>query len=184
MMSDAEREAALELLRDPKLLDRIVADFDKCGLVGEHTNLLVGYLCAVSRKLDDPLAVLVQSPTAAGKTSLMDAVLSFVAHCLFGERPALGPECKMPVPQEVGHTACEQRGNRGAARIEVKNRHEQRENSQVRESGSDAGGTSAQQLEQAGQASGALHDGVRCNVETNCRAVRLSPQTVVFLRGR
>jgi DNA primase len=77
-MSEAEREQALELLRDPRLLERILADFDACGLVGERTNRLVGYLAAVSRKLDRPLAVVVQSSSAAGKSSLMDAVLAFM----------------------------------------------------------------------------------------------------------
>jgi DNA primase catalytic core len=77
-MSEAEREQALELLRDPKLLDRILADFGTCGLVGERTNKLIGYLAAVSRKLDRPLAVVVQSSSAAGKSSLMDALLAFV----------------------------------------------------------------------------------------------------------
>jgi DNA primase catalytic core len=77
-MTEVEREQALDLLRDPKLLDRILADFDTCGLVGERTNKLVGYLAAVSRKLDRPLGVLVQSSSAAGKSSLMDAVLSFM----------------------------------------------------------------------------------------------------------
>jgi DNA primase catalytic core len=77
-MSAQEREAALGLLNDPKLLDRILADFAACGVVGEETNKLVGYLAAVSRKLDAPLAVIVQSTSAAGKTALMEAVLAFV----------------------------------------------------------------------------------------------------------
>jgi len=77
-MSAEEREAALALLRDPKLLDRILADFAACGVVGEETNKLVGYLAAVSRKLDHPLAVIVQSTSAAGKSALMEAVLAFV----------------------------------------------------------------------------------------------------------
>jgi hypothetical protein len=74
-MLPEEREAALRLLRDPRLLDRIVDDF---AVVGERTNKLVAYLAAVSRKLDQPLAVLIQSTTAAGKTTLMEAVLGFV----------------------------------------------------------------------------------------------------------
>jgi DNA primase catalytic core len=78
VLKDSEREAALALLRDPKLLDRILADFERCGVVGEQTNTLVGYLAAVSRKLDDPLAIIVQSTSAAGKSALMDAVLAFV----------------------------------------------------------------------------------------------------------
>jgi hypothetical protein len=74
-MTPEEKEDALRLLRDPHLLDRIIADFD---VVGETTNKLVGYLAAISRKLDQPLAVIIQSSSAAGKTSLMEAVLSFV----------------------------------------------------------------------------------------------------------
>jgi len=77
-LTDAERAAALELLTDPHLLDRIVADVARCGLVGETTNTLVGYLAAVSRKLDEPLAVLIQSASAAGKTALMDALLAML----------------------------------------------------------------------------------------------------------
>lgn len=77
MRADEER-AALELLRTPALLERIVLDFAACGVVGEETNKLVGYLAAVSRKLDTPLAVVIQSSSAAGKSSLMDAVLAFV----------------------------------------------------------------------------------------------------------
>jgi DNA primase len=73
-----ERAAALELLRDPNLTDRIVTDFARSGMVGESTNCLVGYLAAVSRKLDTPLAVIVQSTSAAGKSALMDAVLDMV----------------------------------------------------------------------------------------------------------
>jgi DNA primase catalytic core len=77
-MSPEEREAALALLRDPKLLDRVLSDFELLGVVGERTNKLVGYLAATSRKLDEPLAVVIQSSSAAGKSSLMEAVLSFV----------------------------------------------------------------------------------------------------------
>jgi hypothetical protein len=45
--------------------------------VGEETNALLGYLAAVSRKLDDPLAIVIQSSSAAGKSSLMEAILGF-----------------------------------------------------------------------------------------------------------
>jgi hypothetical protein len=77
-MTAEDRAAALAFLQEPDLLGRIAADFAACGLVGEETNRLVGYLAAVSRKLAAPLAVLVQSSSAAGKSSLMDAVLGFV----------------------------------------------------------------------------------------------------------
>jgi DNA primase len=77
-LSEAERAAALELLAEPKLLDRILADFEACGVVGEETNKLVGYLAAVSRKLEEPLAVIIQSSSAAGKSALMEAILAFM----------------------------------------------------------------------------------------------------------
>ena len=77
-MTDVERQDALELLRDPQLFERLLADFRRCGVVGEETNKLVGYLAATSRKLDEPLAVILQSSSAAGKSSLMDAVLALM----------------------------------------------------------------------------------------------------------
>jgi DNA primase catalytic core len=77
-MTDDERTEAMELLRDPRLLERIVEDFARCGVVGEETNKLVSYLGVVSRHLEAPLAVIVQSSSAAGKSSLMEAVLAFL----------------------------------------------------------------------------------------------------------
>jgi len=84
-LTEAEREAALSFLQAPDLLSRISADLTRCGLVGEPVNGLVGpvnglvgYLACLSRKLPAPLAVLVQSTSAAGKSALQDACLSFV----------------------------------------------------------------------------------------------------------
>ena len=77
-MTAEEKSAAMELLRDPRLLDRVLEDFEKCGVVGEETNKKIGYLAAVSRLLEKPLAIVVQSASSAGKSSLMEAVLDFV----------------------------------------------------------------------------------------------------------
>jgi DNA primase catalytic core len=78
VIPEDQKAQALELLKDPRLLDRIVEDFERVGIIGEATNKLVGYLAAVSRKLDEPLAILIQSSSAAGKSALMDAILSLV----------------------------------------------------------------------------------------------------------
>jgi DNA primase len=78
VVSESEQTAALELLRSPDMAARILADFEACGVVGEATNKLVGYLAGISRKLDRPLAIVIQSSSAAGKSSLMDAILAFV----------------------------------------------------------------------------------------------------------
>ena len=77
-INEPDKQDALALLKEPKLLDRILADFERCGVVGEETNKLVAYLAATSRKLDAPLAIMVQSSSAAGKSSLMEAVLALM----------------------------------------------------------------------------------------------------------
>lgn len=76
---DAQEEAVgLALLRDPQLIERIAADVEASGVVGEASNALVAYLACVSRKLAKPLAVLIQSTSAAGKSTLMDALLALM----------------------------------------------------------------------------------------------------------
>jgi len=77
-LSEKETEEALNLLKSPDLIERIVSDFRLAGLVGEDTNALVSYLAAVSRKTDDPLAIIIQSSSSAGKSSVMDAALAFM----------------------------------------------------------------------------------------------------------
>jgi hypothetical protein len=77
-LSAADEAAGLALLRDPDLASRIVADVEAIGVVGEGHNALVGYLACVSRLLDKPLAILIQSTSAAGKSTLMEALLSLM----------------------------------------------------------------------------------------------------------
>jgi len=76
-LSPEERDAALKWLREPNLIARLREAFHQAGIIGEETNTLVAYLAGVSRKLERPLAIIIQSASAAGKTTLMDAVLSF-----------------------------------------------------------------------------------------------------------
>ena len=71
------RVAALALLTSPDLLASLDAALEQCGLVGERANGRAAYLAATSRKLARPLAVIVQSTSAAGTSTLMDAVLAF-----------------------------------------------------------------------------------------------------------
>lgn len=77
-MTAEEKAAALALLRDPKLIEQIIADLTVCGVVGEDANKLVAYLACLSRKHEKPLAIVIQSTSAAGKSALMDAVLSLM----------------------------------------------------------------------------------------------------------
>lgn len=77
-MTPDERAAGLAYLKDPKLTERIVDDFRKCGLVGERATVLTAYLAAISRKLSEPLAVLIVARSGAGKSALQDALCAFV----------------------------------------------------------------------------------------------------------
>ena len=77
-MSEKANVDALELLQSPDLMTRILKDFETLGIVGEESNKLTCYLAAASRLLDRPLALLIQSASAAGESSLMDAVLNLL----------------------------------------------------------------------------------------------------------
>ncbi len=77
-MSEAERAHALAWLRSPDLLDQLRDDLGRLGVVGESTNLLVCYLAALSRKCEQPFGVLVQSSSAGGKSTLVEAVSALV----------------------------------------------------------------------------------------------------------
>jgi DNA primase catalytic core len=70
--------AASAFLRNPNLWDLIPEHAALCGIAGECLNVRVGYLAAVSRLLDRPIMIILQSSTAAGKTTLMDAILAFM----------------------------------------------------------------------------------------------------------
>ena len=77
-MTPEARQAALDLLHDPDLIARTLVDLERCGLIGEEQNKLVALIALVSRHLDQPLAVLIQSLSGSGKTTLMEGVLAFV----------------------------------------------------------------------------------------------------------
>jgi len=77
-MTAMEREEALQLLKDPNLLDRILDDMEKLGCVGEREALALGVLGTVSRLLDKPLGLLLLARSGAGKTTVQDAVTDFV----------------------------------------------------------------------------------------------------------
>ncbi|MBI5781507.1 MAG: toprim domain-containing protein, partial [Rhodocyclales bacterium] len=77
-MTAEARADAMELLHDPRLVERIVADFAVYGIIGEALNTLTGLLASLSRKLEHPLAVIFQSTSSAGKSTVMDGILNFV----------------------------------------------------------------------------------------------------------
>ena len=75
LVSDEDRTEGMKLGRHADLAGEILRDVEKLGLVGEQTNKLMGYLVMTSRKLDDPLALLILSGSGAGKSLLQDTLL-------------------------------------------------------------------------------------------------------------
>ena len=76
LLNDAEKAEALKLGRQSGLVDEILRDMERLGMIGEDINKLMGYVVMSSRKMDDPLALLVLSGSGAGKSHLQDTVLS------------------------------------------------------------------------------------------------------------
>jgi len=74
-LTGSQHAEALALLQNPDLVEIISSACQHSGLVGEHDNRLGAYLACTSRLLDRPLAVIIQSSSAAGKTTLMDTIL-------------------------------------------------------------------------------------------------------------
>jgi DNA primase catalytic core len=77
-MTDKDRSEALSFLKNPDMFNEILEDFETLGYTGEEMNKLLCYVAAVSRKMDNPLSVMIQSRSAAGKSYLQDTVLSLV----------------------------------------------------------------------------------------------------------
>jgi DNA primase len=119
VLTTEEESEVMALLRHPRLLDHVLADLHKCGLVGEDTNLVVAWLVSVSRKLDRPLGVCVMSRSAAGKSSLLEAVGRIIPDEDKHQYTALTPQALFHMPEkELQHKAlfvAEDVGAEGAA---------------------------------------------------------------------
>jgi hypothetical protein len=74
--SPEDSARATAFLKNAELFSEILADLKILGVAGEEANKLLCYLAVVSRKLDDPLSLLIQSRSASGKSTLQHAVLA------------------------------------------------------------------------------------------------------------
>ena len=78
VMTPDEEAEAVEFLKKPDLLDRVVRDLEIMGYVGEDANKKIAYLITVSRKLDNPLCGVIMSRAGTGKSRLMEALAELV----------------------------------------------------------------------------------------------------------
>ena len=72
---EAENEAQA-FGKSPDLLNLLRKDIEASGYIGERANVLSAYLAMTSRKMLQPLAMLILSGSGAGKSALQDTVLS------------------------------------------------------------------------------------------------------------
>ncbi len=78
VMTESERGEALKTLKSPNLMRQIVEDLGKIGCVGEDTAKLLGYIVTISRRLEQPLSMIIVSQSGAGKSNLADTLESVV----------------------------------------------------------------------------------------------------------
>lgn len=73
-MNDVEKNEAIGLLRSPDLLERIAADIELAGYVGEPRNKQLAYIIGTSRRLPKPLSAIFRAQSGCGKSFLMETV--------------------------------------------------------------------------------------------------------------
>ena len=75
MPADIRAEAD-EMLRAPDLLERLMHDLQRVGIVGEHALALTIYLQGTSRLLPKPVSSIVQGASSSGKSHVIERVAS------------------------------------------------------------------------------------------------------------
>ena len=81
-MSEVDKEEALQMLKDPQLVARIISDIEMQGYCGEDSLKLLIYLCATSRLLGahehsnaKPLVILIKGESGSGKSFALTVIL-------------------------------------------------------------------------------------------------------------
>ncbi len=72
IMTTEQRKEAINFGSSENLIPELLEDYETLGLVGEQQNKLLCYVASISRKMDNPLNILVLSSSGAGKSALTD----------------------------------------------------------------------------------------------------------------
>jgi DNA primase catalytic core len=73
-----EREDAVRYLKDPNLVQNLVSDIRRIGIVGEDSNALALYLFSLTRKSEKPISAVVFGDSSAGKSYLVNCICSLI----------------------------------------------------------------------------------------------------------
>lgn len=77
-ITEEEKEAALEFLKDPNLINTVKEDITKIGVVGEDENKVFIYLACTSRKLPLPISLEIKASTGVGKSYIVTKILELM----------------------------------------------------------------------------------------------------------
>ena len=77
-LSAGARQAAINELKRPKLLQRTGQLLEQCGIVGEENNSLIAYLVYTVRKQAVPLHVMFLGSSGSGKTYLQERISELI----------------------------------------------------------------------------------------------------------
>lgn len=78
ILTTEEREAAINFLMQPKLIERTNEAIGKAGVIGEVGNRLLMYIIFTSRKRENPLHVISFGSSGAGKSHLQEKLAELI----------------------------------------------------------------------------------------------------------
>jgi len=123
-LTETQRREAEEFLRSPDLFDRIAKDIEEIGVVGEQELSLTVYLVFTSRVLPKPLKAVVQGPTSAGKTFVVEKVAELFPEEALFQATSLSDQAWFYLPEgAVQHKAVvlgEREQNNSPERIDTR----------------------------------------------------------------
>jgi len=78
LLTSAEKEEALNYLRDENLMQNTFDDLGKTGIVGEEENRMIMFLVFLSRILPEPLHIISFGASGSGKTYLQEKIAQLI----------------------------------------------------------------------------------------------------------
>jgi DNA primase len=104
-LTESEKEEAIELLKDPGLLERLIETTEKFGCVGEENNRIVIYITLLSRILDNPISLIVKGDSSGGKSFLVEAICQLFPSDELLVFTTLTPKALYHRPNDLSHKA-------------------------------------------------------------------------------
>lgn len=78
ILTPEEKEAAINFLKQPHLIDRTNEAIGKSGVIGEEANRLLMYIIFTSRKREHPLHIISFGSSGAGKSHLQEKIAELI----------------------------------------------------------------------------------------------------------